>query len=37
MKSLGILLGLVLLAPMLSPRAQAKDEMTTLRVVIQNE
>lgn len=37
MKPHGILLGLVLLALVLSPRAQAKDEMTTLRVVIQNE
>jgi hypothetical protein len=37
MKSLGILLGLVLLAPAFTPLAQAKDEMTTLRVVIQNE
>jgi hypothetical protein len=37
MKSLGILFGLVLLAPLLSTVAQAKDETTTLRVVIQNE
>lgn len=37
MKSVGILLSLVLLVPLLSPVAQAKDETTTLRVVVQNE
>ena len=36
MKSLGILLGLVLLFPLFSPVALAKDETTMLRVVVQD-
>jgi len=39
MKSVGILLSLVLLVlvPLFSPVAQAKDETTTLRILVQNE
>lgn len=37
MKPSGILLSLVLLAPLFCTVAQAKDETTTLRVVVQNE
>jgi hypothetical protein len=37
MKSLGILLGVILLLAAVSPVAQAKDETTTLRIVVQDE
>jgi hypothetical protein len=37
MKSLGILLGVLVLAPLLPSVAHAKDEMTSLRIVVQNE
>ncbi len=37
MKFLGILLGAVLCLPTLVSLAQAKEEMTTLRIVVQNE
>jgi hypothetical protein len=37
MKSVGILLSVVLLVPLFPPVAQAKQETTTLRIVVQNE
>jgi hypothetical protein len=37
MKSVGILIGLFLALLWVSPRAQAKEELTTLRVVVQDE